>query len=273
MIVAGRALKLRRGDICTRCGAGLLAGTQAWWDRDTRAVTCTPCWGDANTSPVPAPAPLDPGQPGASLDREHQRRKHRRERRTREAHPHIGALLLALGSAPRHEAVFQQGAIAERAVAESLANRTDPDRVMTLHNRRMPGGRGDIDHLAMTPTGVWVIDTKDWSGKVEIDKPWFGTPRLLIRGRDCTKLIVGLERQIAAVSTALDRGGHESIAVQGALCFTKADLPFFKTLTFRGHLLLYRKALAKRLNTDGPLSQVTIEQLARDLASAFPPAP
>ena len=235
-------------------------------------MTCTPCEGDARSSPAPAPAPLDPGQPGASLDREHERRKHRRERRTREAHPHIGGLLLALGSAPRHESVFQQGAIAERAVAESLANRTDRDSVITLHNRRMPGGRGDIDHLAVTPTGVWVIDTKDWSGKVVIDKPWFGTPRLLIRGRDCTKLIVGLERQITAVSTALDGAGDEAIAVQGALCFTEADLPMLKTQTFRGHLLLYRKALAKRLNASGSLSQATIEHVARYLASAFPPA-
>jgi hypothetical protein len=119
---------------------------------------------------------------------------------------------------------------------------------------------------------VWVVDTKDRSGKVEIDKPWFGTPRLLIRGRGCTNLIDGLERQIAAVSTALDREGHEAIAVHGALCFTKADLPLLKTLTFRGHLLLYRKALAKRLNTNGPLSQVTIAHVARHLASALPPA-
>ena len=75
----------------------------------------------------------------------------------------------------------------------------------------MPGGRGDIDHVAVAPTGVWVIDTKDWKGKVEIKDPLFGHPRLLIRGRECTSLIDGLERQIAAVRAALDRGGDHQI--------------------------------------------------------------
>jgi hypothetical protein len=206
------------------------------------------------------------------LVREYERRKRNREQRTREAHPRIDGLLLALRSAPQHESAFHKGAVAERAVADSMATRTDSDRVITLHNRRMPSGRGDIDHLATVPTGVWAIDTKDWKGKVEMSSPWFGKPRLLIRGRNCTKLIDGLERQIAAVRAALDGGGYSEITVRGALCFTRADLPFLKTQTFRGHLLLYRRALAKRLNADGPLSSVSVEQLARHLATLLPPA-
>ena len=219
-----------------------------------------------------AQAPLQLGDPGASLMREHERRRRNREQRTREAHPRVGGLLLALQNAPQHESAFHQGALAERAVADSLMIRTDSDRIITLHNRRMPGGDGDIDDLAIAPTGVWVIDTKDWKGKVEISAPWFGTPRLLIRGRDSTKLIDGLERQIAAVRDVLDQSGHDRITVRGALCFTKADLPFLRTQTFRGHLLLYRRALAKRLNADGPLSAASIEQLARHLATLLPPA-
>lgn len=270
--VAGRKLKLSREDACACCGVDLAAGTHAWWDRDTRTVTCSGCWGGATSSSETGPGPVEPGQPGASLLREHERRRRNREKRTRQTHPHIGGLLLALGSAPQHESAFEQGALAERAIADSLATRTNSDRVITLHNRRMPGGRGDIDHVAIAPTGVWVIDTKDWNGKVEIKSPLFGTPRLLIGGRECNKLINGLERQIAAVRAALDRGGDHQIPLHGALCFTKADLPFFRTQTFRGHLLLYRKALAKRLNADGPLSPATIEQVARDLATVLPPA-
>lgn len=221
---------------------------------------------------MPAQAPLQLGHPGGSLVREYKRRKRNREQRTQDAHPRIGGLLLALRSAPQHESAFHQGAVAERAVADSLAMRTDSDRVIALHNRRMPSGRGDIDHLAIAPSGVWVIDTKDWNGKVEISSPWLGQPRLLIRGRDCTNLIDGLERQIAAVRATLDLAGYEKITVRGAFCFTKADLPLLRTQTFRGHLLLYRRALAKRLNADGPVSSVSIEQLARHLATLLPPA-
>jgi hypothetical protein len=76
--------------------------------------------------------------------------------------------------------------------------------VITLHNRRMPVARGDIDHIAIAPTGVYVIDTKDWGGKVQIQTPWFDAPN----GRDCTKLLDGLDRQITAVRSTLDRDGH-----------------------------------------------------------------
>jgi len=213
---------------------------------------------------------LDSAPAGASLERVYERRKHNRERRTRDAHPHIGGLLLALRGTPQHEFAFHQGAVAERAVADSLAKRTADSPVVTLHNRRMPGGRGDIDHIAIAPTGVYVIDTKDWKGKVQIETPWFGAAKLLIRGRDRTTLIDGLERQITAVRDALDRSGHHEIAIHGALCFTQADLPFLRTQKFRGHL--HRKALAKRLNADGPLSPPALTNLAHHLDLALPPA-
>jgi hypothetical protein len=268
--VPGDKLDIRRDDACATCGDGLAAGTTAWWDSEAHTITCTACSDTAGTSPAPAQPPLHVGDPGASLMRERDRRRRNREQRVRQAHPRVGGLLLALQNPPQHESAFHQGALAERAVADSLAIRTDSDRIIPLHNRRMPSGRGDIDHLAIAPTGVWVIDTKDWKGKVEISSPWFGTPRLLIRGRDCTKLIDGLERQIAAVRAALD--GYQEITVRGARCFTKADLPFLRTQTFRGHLLLYRRALAKRLNADGPLSAASVEQLARHLSTLLPPA-
>lgn len=56
------------------------------------------------------------------------------------------------------------------------------------------------------------------------------------------------------------------------LCFTRAELPLVRTLTIRSHLLPYRKALAKRINQEGPLSAKVIEQIARKLAGTLPPA-
>lgn len=237
--VPARQLKLRRKDVCVSCGSGLPEGTRAWWDQSVRTVTCTACWdGRAPVSAPPLPAgELASGQPGVGLDREYERRKTNRERRATDAHPHVGVLLLAIRGTPQHEFAFHQGAIAERAVADSLKQRTAGNPVITLHNRRMPRARGDIDHIAIAPTGVYVIDTKDWNGKVQIDTPRFGAPKLLIRGRDCTKLLDGLDRQITAVRSALDRDGHNEIPIQGALCFTKADLPLLKTHKLRGTCL------------------------------------
>jgi hypothetical protein len=35
---------------------------------------------------------------------------------------------------------------------------------LVLHDRSVPGTRSNIDHLAVVPSGVWVIDTKHYAG-------------------------------------------------------------------------------------------------------------
>jgi nuclease-like protein len=269
--MAARKLELRRADQCSRCGVTLAVGVVAWWDAARRTVTCVGCERGGSVAP-PTPAP-DRGRPGASLEREWERRRRNREQRTRGARPHLGGLLLAVQNPPQHEVAFQRGLAGERAVAEGLERRTATTGAVTLlHNRRMPGGRDDIDHIAIAPTGVYVIDAKDLKGKLVVEVPWFGQPKLKIGGRDRTKLLDGLERQIAAVRAALGRSGYATVPIQGVLCFTQADLPLWRTQKMRGHLLAYRKALAKRLNTDGPLDSGARDELARHLATGFPPA-
>jgi hypothetical protein len=119
---------------------------------------------------------------------------------------------------------------------------------------------------------VYVIDAKNHRGKVRIDKPLLGAPKLLIAGRDRTALIDGLDRQVAAVRDAMIASGHREVPVHGVLCFAAADLPLLGTLRTRGHLLLYPKALAKRLNADGPLQADSLNSLALALATALRPA-
>jgi hypothetical protein len=179
-------------------------------------VTCEDCHaGSAPPAIVSTDEPLERGQAGASAARIHERRRDRREQRTRERHPH------------------------------------------------------DIDHLAVAPSGVYVIDAKDYTGKVRVERPWLGKPKLVVNGRDRTKIIDGLDRQVVAVRDAIN---DPAIPVHGVFCFTKADIPMVFKETIRGHALLYRKALAKRLNADGPLDATVIDELARRLASALPAA-
>lgn len=77
-------------------------------------------------------------------------------------------------------------------------------------------------------------------------------------------------RCVPVVSAMLGED-HGDVAVRDVLCFTRAELPLLRTLTIRSHLLLYRKALGKRINQDGPLSPNVIEQVARKLDPALPP--
>ena len=266
--MARRKLKLRRAGSCVRCATSLAVGSEAVWDSDARTVTCLAC---ERSSPPPASssAPLSTGHAGASASREHERRRQNRERRIKAKHPRTAALRLALGSAPPHEVAFRQGQVGEESVGALLDERTADGPAVVLHDRRMPGGRGNIDHLAIAPSGVYVIDAKAWQGKVALRTPLLARKKLLIAGRDRTSLIDGLDRQVAAVRAAI---GDDDVAVRGVLCFTRAELPLLRTLTIRSHMLLYRKALSKRINQEGPLSPTAIEQIARKLAANLPPA-
>lgn len=143
--------------------------------------------------------------------------------------------------------------------------------VVVLHDRRIPHSPANIDHIAVAPSGVWVLDTKRYKGKVAVHKPLLGAAKLTIAGRDRSRLVDGLARQVALVETALADVAAD-VRVRGALCFVDADLPLLGTLRINGYPLLYPKALAKRINANGPLAAELVHVAAVELARRFPPA-
>ena len=220
------------------------------------------------------PDDLDLGTPGAGARREHERRKSRRESKTREDHPHLGGLLLRLRDEPQRERAWRDGAVGEEAVASHLA-RTCPD-VVVLHDRRMPRSRANIDHIAIAPSGVFVIDAKRYRGKIEIRKPLFGDAKLVIRGRDKSKLVEGMKRQVEAVRSGL-AVIEQDVPVGGCFCFVNPDgqaggsgIPLFRTLSIDGFPLYYPRRLSKRLRRPGPLDEARTMVLAEALIELFP---
>jgi len=211
----------------------------------------------------------DPGIPGASARREHARRRATRHARVRARHPRLGGLLLAVQGEPQHEQSWARGADGEERVARSLAKHLDAG-VALLHDRGIPHSPANIDHIAVAPSGVWVIDSKHYTGKVAIRRPFFGRAKLTIAGRDQTKLIDGLAKQVARVEALLADIAPE-VPVRGALCFVDAELPLLGTLTFNGYPFLYPRALAKRVNARGPVSPERVRAIAAQLAELFPP--
>jgi hypothetical protein len=231
----------------------------------------------AADSPVSAPSappapPDDRGRAGASARREYLLRKRNREARTRRSHPLIGGLLIAMHRERQHESAYLQGALGEQSVGRALERKARKGPARVLHDRRMPPGRTNIDHLAVAPTGIYVIDAKAIRGSVRIARPLFGAPKLLVNGRSRRKLVDGLERQVVAVRqvlASLDRG---EVIVHGVLCFTKADLPLFGSCEIRDFSLRHPRATARRLKRKGSLTGPEIDSLACELARAFPPA-
>jgi hypothetical protein len=228
---------------------------------------------EAQAKPASAPSSpveLDTGQPAATVAGEHQRRKAAREAAVRTAHPRAGGLLLKVSRAPQREAAFRSGELGELAVGEMLTKRAAKGSLIALHDRCVPGRQGNIDHIAVAPTGVYVIDAKQYSGKVRGEDRGFRGVRLMVNSRDRSKLLEGLGCQLTAVRGALAPDGYGDVLVQGVLCFTTGNLPHFKTLKIGEYLVVDRRRLAKQLDADGPLAVAGIEAIGAALAAALP---
>ena len=115
------------------------------------------------------------------------------------------------------------------------------------------------------------MDTKRYKGKIEVAKPLWGKAKLKIAGRDQTKLVAGLAKQVELVSPVVAALLPE-VRVRGAFCFVGGDLPLLGSLSIDGCPLLHRRTLPKKLNADGPVTADGIVALTTTLAAAFPPA-
>jgi hypothetical protein len=60
---------------------------------------------------------------------------------------------------------WQRGAAGERHTAR-LLDRLTRDGYVVFHDLAVPGSPANVDHLVIGPSGVFVIDSKQWTGSV-----------------------------------------------------------------------------------------------------------
>jgi len=178
--------------------------------------------------------------------------------------------------ARRHERNWELGADGEAEVARVLA--AECPAVLVLHDRRLPGAGANIDHIAVAPSGVFVIDTKRYQGKVEVINPLFGKPRLIIAGRNKTRLVTALAKQVRAVRAVFSESA-DAIPVYGCFCFVAppgllatSGLPALWTLRIADFRLYAPRRLVHQLNQDGPIDAVAARAIVAALERRFVPA-
>jgi hypothetical protein len=241
-----QAIRLRYEGTCCLCGTALPVGTQAGWNPRTKQVRCAACGGGGAAGPGSPHDPFVVERP----DR---------------------------GTAGRSaESLFgwrgDKGAAGERKLGALLDQRADLAYV-AIHDRRIPGHRTNIDHLAVSARGVFVIDAKRWEGKIE----WASTDlraRVLVGGRDRTDRLAGaLGKQARGVREVLDTAGHGEVPVAKVVCFVDGDWPVLQP-SFRaeGMLVTRPRALIRRLGKGGPLTYGVRRAVAHALIEALPPA-
>jgi hypothetical protein len=243
-----REIALRFAGRCTGCGGEIPQGQRAVYSATTKSVRHADC------------SAVDVGVAGRSAMREYERRLARDQRaveaqkdrvRERFGDGFLGKVvtLLAVDESPRRTtANWAQGAVGEERVGVRLDGFAEVG-VVALHDRRIPGTRANIDHLAVTPWGVWVVDPKRYIDKrpallVEGGLLSPRRERLRVGGRDQDKLVDGMLWQLDRVAEVVG----DAAPVQGVLCFVEADWPLIGgSFTVRGVHVTWPGRLAKTL--------------------------
>jgi hypothetical protein len=108
---------------------------------------------------------------------------------------------------------WTKGVEGERKTAEYLRAVLDADYIV-LYNRLVPGLSGDVDALVIGETGVFAIETKNWTGKLEVRNQ-----KLFIGESDRTWAIEQLYREAIAIQIALGEIlNRERITITPILC-------------------------------------------------------
>ncbi|HLW45705.1 MAG TPA: nuclease-related domain-containing protein [Acidimicrobiales bacterium] len=220
-----------------------------------------------------APA-FDRGTPGRSAEAEYLRRRARDDQRRRETFGRLAWVAHLVAGERQSTTAWSTGAHGERRVAAEL-ERVLGERGIVLHDRRVPGGWGNIDHLAVAPSGIWVIDAKEYRGRVQrrdVGGLLRRDVRLYVGGRDRSKAIAGVARQEEAVRCLLEHDSGGSVPpLHSVICLVGADWDWFaRPFQLDGVRVTWPRRLGRLLLTPAVLSDAEIEHLGALLARRFP---
>lgn len=255
---------------CSKCGVTLRAGEPAVWDRSTRRMSCIEC----PERPASSPPPIRVGTAGASARRESDRLLARREADLKDRWGNrLGGVINRLIDEPQSIKAWGLGARGEELLGAALAKVPE---LIVLHDRRVKGTRGNIDHIAIAPAGVFVLDAKHFTGFIEVvNKGSFfrSDLRLTVGGRNRSELAENMGWQLKTVTKTLIEAGLEPVPpVTAVLCFVEPSWPIIgRPKSFDGVRVESDKSILKVLGEPPLLSPAEMERLARILAEALPP--
>jgi hypothetical protein len=144
--------------------------------------------------------------------------------------------------------------------------------VLLLHDARLArGSAATIDHIAVGPGGVTVIENKKWEGKVQVrSEGGLLRPReshLVVAGQRRPRAVDALIRRMDTVRTVV---GYD-VDVRGAFCLVGTNgLPLFERLEVQGILIANERGVARLVRRKGLLNAGAIQRIAHRLALAFP---
>jgi hypothetical protein len=214
---------------------------------------------------------MELGVAGKSAFDEYQRRHDKREQSVDAKYGRFAGIVKFLRDDPQSITAWKKGSVGERLLAASIRENLG-EQAVVLNDRRVPRTRGNIDHIVIAPSGVWVVDAKNYSGLVQqkdVGGLFRTDVRLYVGGRDRSKILTGLEWQVRAVREAL---ADDAAPLSCAICFTDAEWGWFaKPFTLRGVFISGPNGLAREIAKLEIWTPDIVRAVAGNLAESLPP--
>jgi hypothetical protein len=224
-----------------------------------------------NASDEPS-SQITTSQAGASAQLQYDARRRRREQQINRRWGRLAAVVKRFAREPQSTRAWAKGSAGERLLAARLERKLGGQAAL-LHDLRMPRGRGNIDHIVVAASGVWVIDTKCWGGRVErrdVGGMFKTEIRLRVAGRDRTNVVEGARRQAAAVQAIVAGSGAP---VRAVLCFVQADWKLLaRPFKLDDVWITWPTRLVRAIAEPGALSPEQVSAIAQSIADVLPPA-
>jgi hypothetical protein len=169
----------------------------------------------------------------------------------------------------RSEVAWRIGAAGERRAGRTL-DALHGKQVTVLHDLAMPGSRANIDHIAVTPAGVFTVDAKRYTGRLEIRSRG---SHIWINGRNRSQLLDQARSQADAIESFLTHTGLSEMRVTPVLCFVDTRLPLFLPRDVAGVRVCSPRSLCKLLTPSKghTLNEEEMERASRILADGLRP--
>jgi hypothetical protein len=246
--------KLQWGGVCQSCGSAIERYSKGWHEPSLQKVRCLQC-GPSDDSHSPATDSLV----------------------TAVSRDPIGGTASIRASQDRHGREFAKGAAGEYLIDVGLRKYLGGE-AMFLTDRAVPGTKSKIDHIVVAPSGIWIIDTNLWRGKIEYKTKSLTSldHRLYVGGVDRTSKVEDIYNLVIPVAQVIE---DRSIPVHAAMVFVEGDWSNAQTLRLArdkphqhlGVWITWPRALYKMINERGPLDPESIERVHSKLDANLTP--
>lgn len=267
--MALKLMTLRTEETCAACYAIARVSSMAWWDSARSQVICTRCRPldfepvSADTAALVSAAAAEVtitfDEPGPAEF----------------GHRHGSDIYGELGEAPGHVSAWEGQDPRTRRLAGYL-DLIAAGNAVVLHDRKMPDAVGMIDHIVIAASGIWVIDSTNFAGRIGYrSTDWVrpGDSDMRVGTRREAKLVRAMGELCDAVRSITEPIGMEGVPIRPAVCFTHSHWPSRDHVeTIHEVIVAPPTALGAAILQPGWVDPDTINELATQLTSGLPAA-